>query len=109
VDVAIEAVGIALTFTMCTEIVRPGGHVANVGVQGKPVELKLEELWIRDIDISMGVVDTNALGMPLTLVAEHKPPATKFVTHEFSFDQILKAYDVFGNAAENDALTALNH
>ena len=34
VDVAIEAVGIPQTFTMCTEIVRPGGHVANIGVHG---------------------------------------------------------------------------
>jgi alcohol dehydrogenase len=32
-----------------------------------------------------------------------------FVTHEFSFDQILQAYDVFGNAAQHDALKVLIH
>lgn len=32
VDVAIEAVGIPSTSDMCTEIARPGGTVANVGV-----------------------------------------------------------------------------
>jgi len=109
VDVAIEAVGVPLTFTMATEIVRPGGHVANVGVHGKPVELKLNELWIKNIDISTGLVNTNTLGMLLKLVAEHALPADKFVTHTFSFDQVLEAYDVFGHAADHDALKMLIH
>jgi alcohol dehydrogenase len=109
VDVAIEAVGVPETFTMATVIVRPGGNVANVGVHGKSVDLALNELWIKNIDISMGLVNTNTLGMLLKLVAEHKLPAEKFVTHEFSFDQMLEAYDVFGHAAEHDALKVLIH
>jgi alcohol dehydrogenase len=109
VDVAIEAVGVPATFTMATEIVRPGGNVANIGVHGKPVELALNELWIKNINISMGLVNTNTLGMLLKLVAEHQLPADKFVTHEFTFDQMLDAYDVFGHAAEHDALKVLIH
>ena len=109
VDVAIEAVGIPQTFTMATLIVRPGGHVANIGVHGKPVELALNELWIKNIDISMGLVNTNTLGMLLKLVTEHKLPAKNFVTHEFSFDQMIEAYEVFGNAAKHDALKVLIH
>ncbi len=109
VDVAIEAVGIPATFTMATEIVRPGGNVANIGVHGKSVELKLNELWIKNIDISMGLVNTNTLGMLLKLVAEHKLPAEEFVTHEFTFDQVLDAYDVFANASKYDALKVLIH
>ena len=109
VDVAIEAVGVPETFTMATVIVRPGGNVANIGVHGKSVDLALNELWIQNIDISMGLVNTNTLGMLLKLVAEHKLPAEKFVTHEFSFDQMLEAYDVFGHAADHDALKVLIH
>jgi alcohol dehydrogenase len=109
VDVAIEAVGVPETFTMATQLVRPGGNVANIGVHGKPVPLALNELWIRNIDISMGLVNTNTLGMLLKLVAEHKLPAEKFVTHEFTFDQMLEAYDVFGNAAQHGALKVLIH
>jgi alcohol dehydrogenase len=109
VDVAIEAVGVPETFTMATVIVRPGGSVANIGVHGKSVDLALNELWIKNIDISMGLVNTNTLGMLLKLVAEHKLPAEKFVTHEFTFDQILEAYEVFGNAAKHDALKVLIH
>ena len=109
VDVAIEAVGIPQTFTMATQIVRPGGNVANVGVHGKPVELALDELWIKNINISMGLVNTNTLGMLLKLVAGHKLPAEKFVTHEFSFDQMLEAYDAYANAAEHNVLKVLIH
>ena len=107
VDVAIEAVGFPLTFTMATQVVRPGGHVANIGVHGESVDLPLNELWIRNIGISMGLVNTNTLGMLLKLVAEHKLPADKFVTHEFTFDQMIEAYDVFGHAADHDALKVL--
>jgi len=109
VDVAIEAVGMAETFTMATLIVRPGGNVANIGVHGTSVDLALNELWIKNIDISMGLVNTDTLGMLLSLVAEHKLPADKFVTHEFTFDQMLEAYDVFAHAADHDALKVLIH
>jgi len=104
VDVAIEAVGIPQTFAMATDIVRPGGHVANMGVHGKPVELHLEELWIKNISISMGLVNTNTTPMLLKLVTQGKLPAEKFATHHFRFDQMLEAYDTFARAAETNAL-----
>lgn len=104
VDVAIEAVGIPATFAMCTEIVRPGGNVANVGVHGKPVQLHLEDLWIRNINISMGLVNANTTAMLLKLVAQGKLPADKFATHRFRFDGFMEAYDTFAHAAETNAL-----
>ncbi len=109
VDVAIEAVGLPQTFTMATVIVRPGGSVANIGVHGKSVDLALNELWIKNIDISMGLVNTNTLGMLLKLVTEKQMSVEHFVTHEFTFGEILKAYDVFANASEHDALKVLIH
>jgi alcohol dehydrogenase len=104
VDVAIEAVGIPLTFDMCTELVRPGGTVANAGVHGRSVELKLQDLWIKDIAITTGLVSATTTPMLLKLVEQHKLPAEKFATHHFSLDQMLDAYDTFGRAAETKAL-----
>jgi alcohol dehydrogenase len=104
VDVAIEAVGVPATFSACTEIVRPGGSVANVGVHGAPVELALQDLWIKDISITMGLVSTSSTAMLLKLVAQHKLAAETFVTHRFTFDQMMEAYDTFGRAAETKAL-----
>jgi alcohol dehydrogenase len=107
VDVAIEAVGIPATFEACTRIVRPGGSVANAGVHGAPVELRLQDLWISDISITMGLVSTSTTPMLLKLVAQHKLAAEKFATHRFSFDQVMEAYETFGRAAESKALKVI--
>jgi alcohol dehydrogenase len=107
VDVAIEAVGVPQTFTMATELVRPGGHVANVGVHGKSVELHVENLWIQNINISMGLVNTNTTPMLLKLVAEKKIHAEMLVTHRFTFEKVIDAYDTFSRAAETKALKVI--
>ena len=107
VDVAVEAVGVPATFDMCTQLVRPGGNVANVGVHGEAVTLNLQTLWIQNINISMGLVNTTTLGMLLKLVAQQKLPADKFVTHEFALDDVMAAYETFGNAARTHALKVL--
>jgi alcohol dehydrogenase len=104
VDVAIEAVGVPLTFEMATQIVRPGGHVANVGVHGKAVSLELQNLWIQNISISMGLVNTNTTPLLLKLVMSKKIQAEKFATHFFGFDEFIDAYDTFSRAAETKAL-----
>jgi alcohol dehydrogenase len=107
VDVAIEAVGIPATFEACTRIVRPGGSVANAGVHGAPVELRLQDLWIMDLSITMGLVSASTTPMLLKLVAQHKLAAEKFVTHRFKFDQMMDAYETFGRAAESKALKVI--
>jgi len=107
VDVAVEAVGVPATFEMCTQLVRPGGRVANVGVHGKPVQLALQDLWIKNITISMGLVNTTTLGMLLKLVTQQKLPVGAFVTHRFDLDDVMAAYETFGDAANTHALKVL--
>jgi alcohol dehydrogenase len=107
VDVAIEAVGIPQTFDMATEIIRPGGTVANIGVHGTSVELKLQDLWIKDIAITTGLVSATTTPMLLKLVAQGKLTPEKFVSHRFTFDTIMDAYDTFSRAAETKALKVL--
>ena len=107
VDVAIEAVGIPATFEACTRIVRPGGSVANVGVHGASVDLPLQDLWIMDLSITMGLVSTSTTPMLLKLVAQHRLAAESFATHHFSLSQMLEAYDTFGRAAETNALKVI--
>jgi alcohol dehydrogenase len=104
VEVAIEAVGLPQTFDMATEIIRPGGTVANVGVHGTSVELKLQDLWIKDVAITTGLVSATTTPMLLKLVAQGKLRPEKFVSHRFTFDTIMDAYDTFGRAAETKAL-----
>lgn len=107
VDVAIEAVGIEATFEMCERIIKPGGNIAVVGVHGKPVDFHLEQLWISNITLTTGLVNTNTTPLLLKTVQSKKLQPEKLITHRFKFDQILEAYDVFGNAAENKAMKVI--
>lgn len=107
VDVAVEAVGVPATFEMATELIRPGGTVANVGVHGESVELKLQDLWIHDIAITTGLVSATTTPMLLKLVAQGKLEPERFVTHTFAMDDFMDAYDTFGRAAETKAMKVI--
>jgi alcohol dehydrogenase len=104
VDVAVEAVGVPATFGICQDIVAAGGRIANVGVHGKAVELHLEKLWDRNIAITTRLVDTVTTPMLLKVVGSGKLQPGKLVTHRFAMNDIMKAYDTFGNAAKEGAL-----
>jgi alcohol dehydrogenase len=103
-DVAIEAVGVPATFELSAALARPGGHIANIGVHGEPATLHLEELWIKNVTITTGLVDTFSTPSLLKLVASRQVDSRKFVTHHFTMDQFFDAYDVFSRAGETGAL-----
>lgn len=104
VDAAIEAVGRPETFELCTELVKPGGRVANIGVHGKPVMLHLERLWAQNVTITTRLVDTVSIPSLLTLIQARRFDPTLFVTHTFPLPEVMAAYDVFSRAGETGAL-----
>jgi alcohol dehydrogenase len=103
-DVAIEAVGIPDTFELSTTLVRPGGHIANIGVHGKSATLHLEHLWDRDVTITTGLVDTSSTPTLMRLATSHQLDVAPFITHHFAMDDFLDAYDAFARAADTGAL-----
>ncbi|MER5745064.1 zinc-dependent alcohol dehydrogenase family protein [Streptomyces sp. NPDC002225] len=103
-DVVMEAVGVPETFEMCTRMARPGGRIANIGVHGSPAALHLESLWIRDITLTTGLVDTVSTPVLLSMMASGRLPTAELVTHRFELGQMEEAYDVFGRAAETGAV-----
>ena len=103
VDLAIEAVGVPETFELCTDVVRAGGHVANVGVHGKPATLHLERLWIKDVTITTGLVDTCTTPRLMQLIEAGKLDPAVFTTHRFSLDEAMGAYDAFADAKTSGA------
>jgi alcohol dehydrogenase len=107
VDVAIEAVGSPATFNICQGIVRPGGHLANIGVHGHSVELEIQRLWIQNITITMGLVSTNTIPMLLKTVTSGKIKPKELITHHFALNDILNAYEVFGNASKEKAMKVM--
>ncbi|MFJ6015881.1 zinc-dependent alcohol dehydrogenase family protein [Streptomyces sp. NPDC092952] len=103
-DVVMEAVGVPETFEMCTRMARPGGRIANIGVHGRPAILHLEDLWIKDITLTTGLVDTVSTPVLLSMMASGRLSTAELVTHRFELGQMEEAYDVFGRAAETGAV-----
>lgn len=104
VDVAIEAVGLPQTWDACQKIVKPGGNIANVGVHGKKVDFQIQDLWIKNLTITTGLVNTNTTPMLMKAVATNKLPVDKLITHHYKLSEIEKAYDVFINASKEKAM-----
>jgi alcohol dehydrogenase len=103
-DAAVEAVGVPQTFELATELVRPGGHVANIGVHGRPATLHLETLWARNVTVTTGLVDTSTIPQLMRLVAQGRLDPTVFATHRFALGDTMAAYDTFADAASTGAL-----
>jgi alcohol dehydrogenase len=107
VDVAIEAVGAPATFDICQGIVRPGGHIANIGVHGHSVNLQIQDLWTRNITITMGLVNTNTTPKLIETVVSGKINPKNLITHHFKLDDIMHAYEVFGNPAKENSMKVI--
>jgi len=104
VDVAIEAVGVPQTWDICQQVVRPGGHLANVGVHGKKVDFEIQKLWIKNLTITTGLVNTNTTPMLIKAVSANRFDLSKMITHRFTLSEIEKAYNVFLNASTEKAM-----
>ena len=107
VDTAIEAVGIPATFELCQQLVAPGGTIANIGVHGVKTDLHLEQLWDRNISITTRLVYTVSTPMLLNTVRAKKIDPLRLITHRFSLDQIIEAYETFSAAAKTKALKVI--
>jgi alcohol dehydrogenase len=103
-DSAFEAVGVPATFELAADLIRPGGRLANIGVHGKPATLHLEKLWIRDVTVTTGLVDTFSIPQLMRLIASGRLDPSLFATHRFALGDTMDAYDTFADAANSGAL-----
>ncbi|KAF8191963.1 theronine dehydrogenase [Mycena galopus ATCC 62051] len=104
VDTVIEAAGVPGTFELCQELVAVGGTIANLGVHGCKVDLHLDKLWHKNINITTSLVDTTSTGMLLKLVDSGRIKTDTLLTHTFHFAEMMQAYKTFGTAAEHGAI-----
>jgi alcohol dehydrogenase len=81
--------------------------IANIGVHGVKVDLHLETLWSRNISITTRLVDTMSTPMLLKTVRSGRIDPKLLITHRFRLDQMLEAYDTFGQAASTRALKVI--
>jgi alcohol dehydrogenase len=76
-------------------------------VHGSKVDLHLESLWDRNIAITTRLVDTVSTPMLLKTVQSRRIDPKLLITHRFSIDQMLDAYETFSAAARTHALKVI--
>ena len=69
-----------------------------------PPRCNLEDLWIRNVTITTGLVDTYSTPTLLTMLEAGQLDVGHMVTHRFGFDDFMHAYGVFAGAADTAAL-----
>ncbi|MCB8968255.1 MAG: zinc-dependent alcohol dehydrogenase family protein [Ardenticatenaceae bacterium] len=104
VDAAIEAVGHPLTCKLVQEIIAVGGTIANIGVYSQSAELHKESLWVKNVTIRMGVVNTTTIPLLLNTILGGKLDPGQLITHRMPFGEIIKAYELFANAGREKAV-----
>ena len=84
-----------------------GGHIANIGVHGKPVQLNMDKLWSHNITLTTRLVDTVTTPMLLKTVMSGRIQPAQLITHHFALDDVMQAYNTFGNAMKERALKVI--
>lgn len=100
-DRTMEANGATPTYQLALDSVRAGGNVSLIGVFEKPQELAMNKLWIKNINISMGLVNANRIPQLLKLIRDGKINTNFLITHRAPLNDVVRGYDVFGNKKDN--------
>lgn len=95
------------TWDICQQIVKEGGYLANVGVHDHPVTFNIDQLWIKNLTITTGLVNSNTTGILLKSCERGKLPLKRLATHRFNFDEVETAYDVFKHAAQHNTMKVI--
>ena len=102
-----EAIGLTASFDICQTIVAVGGHIANIGVHGKPVQLNLDKLWSHNITLTTRLVDAVTTPLLTKALARGKVQPERLISHHFALRDVMKAYETFGNAMKERALKVI--
>ena len=103
-DVTIEAAGFPKPFELAAALVRPGGHIANIGVHEEPAALHLETLWAKQITLTTGIPSGLTIPQLMKAIAAGTLDPTALISHRFDLGDMVTGYETFRNAAETDAL-----
>ena len=99
-DCTVEVAGTDESFQMAWKITRPNGTVSLVAMYEKNQELPLPVMYGKNLVFKTGGVDAINCDYLIKLIKEGKISVKELITHEFIFEDILTAVDLFRNKNE---------
>jgi threonine dehydrogenase-like Zn-dependent dehydrogenase len=111
-DVAIEALGLPVTFENALRSVRPGGTVSSLGVySGKlqvPNDAFAAGLGDHTIVTTLCPGGKERMDRLMKMVEHHRFNPLPLITHHFSLDEIGEAYRIFSNRIDGVLKVAIH-
>ena len=105
VDVAIEALGLQVTFESALRCVRPGGTVSSLGVYSGKLQLPYDAfaagLGDHTIVTTLCPGGKERMGRLMRMVETGRFDPTPLITHRFSLEEIGEAYDMFSHRRDD--------
>ncbi|UCU26768.1 zinc-binding dehydrogenase [Mycoplasma anserisalpingitidis] len=98
-DAAVECLGLNSTFQTCLRVLRPGGKLSSIGVYSEDLVIPLDSfaagLGDHQIKTSLCPGGSERMRRLMQLIENGMIDTTKLVTHEYDFDKIVEAYELF--------------
>jgi len=105
VDVSIEALGTQKTLENSMRVLKPGGSIGNLGVYSKDLTIPLDAycagLADKSIVASLCPGGRNRMERLMNVIKSQRADFSKLVTHKFTLDDIITAYDTFSKQSDN--------
>jgi len=108
-DKVIEAAGAKDTFETAWKIARANAIVVIAAMYEKSQILPLPEMYGKNLIFKTGGVDAADCKELMDLIQSGKISTDFLITHEFSFDEIKKAYEIFKTEKETCLKIAVKH
>jgi threonine dehydrogenase-like Zn-dependent dehydrogenase len=100
-DVAIEALGLQATFESALRCLRPGGVLSSLGVYSGKLQIPYDAfaagLGDHTIVTTLCPGGKERMERLMRMVEARRFDPMPLITHRFSLDQIVEAYDLFSN------------
>ena len=104
-DVAIEALGLQVTFESALRCVRPGGTVSSLGVYSGKLQMPYDAfaagLGDHTIVTTLCPGGKERMGRLMRMVEAGRFDPLPLITHRLSLDEIGEAYRIFSNRLDN--------
>lgn len=99
-DYVVEAVGKQESLANAVAVAAPGGVVSVLGAFQEPVMINAPRVQAKNVTLVMGMGDLGRMKELLECIKAGNLDLTRIVTHRMSFDDALKAYEIFDQKRE---------
>jgi L-iditol 2-dehydrogenase len=97
VDVAIECTGVSAGINDCINCLRKGGELVTVGLHGKPVEIDLDNLTLRELNLVGSFAHNKASWIKaIELLSQEKVQLEPIIAGEYPLDNWQEPFKLFG-------------